>query len=124
VFTAKVDSAANLITLGAAHNDQHALIWGCAGVPTPSWEFAAAMTAACIPSLKADPARPLQTLSVNGVLAPAVTDRFSKTTLQTMLSSGIAQPGFDRAGNVSVLRAITAYQLNKFGQADQSYLDV
>lgn len=87
VFTAKVDTAANLITLGAAHNDQHALIWGCAGVPTPSWEFAAAMTAACIPSLKADPARPLQTLSVNGVLAPAVTDRFSKTTLQTMLSS-------------------------------------
>ncbi len=124
VFTAKVDTAANLITLGAAHNDQHALIWGCAGVPTPSWEFAAAMTAACIPSLKADPARPLQTLSVNGVLAPAVTDRFSKTTLQTMLSSGIAQPGFDRAGNVSVLRAITTYQLNKFGQADQSYLDV
>ena len=124
VFAGKVDTAANLITLGAAHNDQHTLIWGCAGLPTPPWEFAAAMTAACIPSLKADPARPLQTLQVNGVLAPAVVDRFSKTTLQTMLTSGIAQPAFDRAGNVAVLRAVTTYQSNKFGQADQSYLDV
>jgi phage tail sheath gpL-like len=124
VFAGKVDTAANLITLGAAHNDQHTLIWGCAGLPRPPWEFATAMTAACIPSLKADPARPLQTLQVNGVLAPAVVDRFSKTTLQTMLTSGIAQPAFDRAGNVSVLRAVTTYQTNKFGQADQPYLDV
>ena len=109
VFAAKVDTSTNLITLGTAHNDQHTVIWGCAGMPNPAWEFAAAMTAACIPSLKADPARPLQTLGVNGLLAPATVDRFSKSTLQTLLTSGIAQPVFDRAGNVSVLRAISTY---------------
>ena len=124
VFTAKIDTSANLITFGAAHNDQHALVWGCAGLPSPQWEFAAAMTAACIPSLKADPARPLQTLAVNGILAPAPVDRFSKSTLQSLLSGGIAQAAFDRSGNVSVLRAVTMYLTNKFGQADQSYLDV
>jgi phage tail sheath gpL-like len=124
VFTAKVDSAANLITFGATRNDQHQLVWGCAGLPNPVWEFAAAMTAACIPAIKADPARPLQTLAVNGLLAPAPIDRFPKTTQQTMLTSGIAQAKFDRAGNTSVLRAVTTYQLNKFGQPDQSYLDV
>ena len=124
VFASRVDTAANLITFGALHNDQHTVVWGCAGLPTPASEFAAAMTAAVIPSLKADPARPLQTLAVNAVLAPANVDRFSKSTQQTMLTSGIAQPAFDRAGNVSVLRAVTTYQFNKFGQADQSYLDV
>lgn len=124
VFTAKVDSAANLLTAGAARNDQHTTIFGATALPTPPWEFAAAMAGACIPALKADPARPLQTLGVNGVLAPAVSDRHSLTVQQSMLTTGIALASYSRAGDVTVERAVTTYQLNKFGQADQSYLDV
>lgn len=124
VFAAAVDTSANLLTLGASRNNQHTTIWGSYHLPTPTWEFAAAMTAAVIPSLKADPARPLQTLSVNGVLAPAPVDRFTKTVQQSLLTTGIALPSYARDGSVSVLRAVTTYQLNKFGQADQSYLDV
>ncbi len=123
VFSADVDTSANLITLGTSLNDPHLTMFGVTGTPTPPWSWAAAHAGAIAPAIRADPARPTQTLAVNGVIAPPNSTRFTKSTQQTLLSSGIALSAYNNAGQVSVLRAVTTYQTNAFGQPDTSYLD-
>lgn len=124
VWSAKVDSAANLITLGQSRNDQHATILGVADCPTWAPEIAAATMAACAVALKADPARPVQTVTVTGLRAPPVGSRFALTTRQSLLSNGIALLGFGADGSAAIVRMVTSYRLNKFGVADTAYLDV
>ena len=128
VFTAKRDTAANLLTYGATNNDQHStavgIPGGVGGSPTPSFEWAAAWTGAVAPSANADPALPLQTLAIQGVLAPQPSQIFTASTQQSLLTTGIALPAFADDGSASILRSVTTYQTNAFGQADQSYLDV
>jgi phage tail sheath gpL-like len=123
VFSAKADTAANLLTFGAARNDQHATILGVNASPTPPDEWAAAAMAAAAVSLRVDPARPLQTLGIAGVLAPAAGSRFTFSQQQSLLSAGIALPSFGADGSAMILRMVTTYQKNRFGQADNSYLD-
>jgi phage tail sheath gpL-like len=123
VFTFDCDTSANLLTLGGANNDQHTTIAGTYNSPTPACEWAAAWCGAVFPSLKADPARPLQTLPIYGVLAPPEVSQFTPSVQQSLLSTGIALPMFDDSGQAYVCRCVTTYQTNAYGQADQSYLD-
>lgn len=123
VFSARSDTVANLITLGAARNGQHVTTIGVTGSPTPPSEITAAVMAAAAVALKADPARPVQTLAVNGVLAPAVGARHTLSNRQSLLSNGIATLAFNSAGQCSIQRLVTSYRVNSFGAADQSYLD-
>lgn len=123
VWTAKRDTAANLLTLGAARNDQHMTIWGIDGTPTPGFELAAARAGAAAVALRADPARPLQTLPIAGVLAPPVASRFTKSTQNSLLGSGIALSTYDADGTVRIQREVTTYQKGPQGQTDRSYLD-
>lgn len=124
VFTADVDTFSNLLTLGGTMNDQHTVIWGAYGSPTPYWKVAAAATAACVPSIVGQPNLPLQTLAVPGVLAPPVADLPSISTQQSELTTGIALLNWDRTGTCRIVRAVTTYQTNAYGVADQTYLDV
>jgi len=124
VFAADVDTFANLLTLGGTLNDQHQVIWGAYGTPTPPWKVAAACTAAVVPSIVGQPNLPLQTLAVAGVLAPPAGDLPAISTLQSLLSAGISVLNWDRTGTCRIVRAVTTYQTNSFGVADQSYLDV
>ncbi len=124
VFTADVDTDANLLTLGGTMNDQHTLVWGAYGTPTPYWKAAAAATAACVPSTVGQPNLPLQTLAVPGILAPPAGDLPSVSTMQSLLSAGISILNWDRTGTCRIVRAVTTYQTNAFGVADQTYLDV
>lgn len=122
-FAVKADSLANLQTFGAARNDQHVTVFGIDGSPTPAYEIAAAACAQAAKSLSIDPARPLQTLPLLGVKAPAEADRFIMTERQTLLSTGVATT-YIESGTVRIERAITTYQENAWGQPDTSYLDV
>jgi phage tail sheath gpL-like len=70
VFTAKQDTAANLLTFGDTHNDPHLSILGTYGSPTPDYVWAAAFAGAVAPPIKADPARPLQTIPILSALGP------------------------------------------------------
>jgi phage tail sheath gpL-like len=123
VFAMRAGDANALQTFGAARNDPHITVIGVNGSPTPASEWSAAYAGAAAVSLRADPARPLQTVPIRGVLAPTMDKRFAKTTQQTLLSSGVALADFARDGSAMILRAVTTYQRNKFGQADLSYLD-
>lgn len=124
VWASARDTAANLITLGQGRNDQHVSIVGVHDSPSCPVQWAAAAMAASAQALKADPARPLQTVPIRGVLAPPVGSRFSLTQKQSLLAAGIALPAFSQDGQASILRMLTTYKENAFGQPDQSYLDV
>ncbi len=123
VFAAKQDTAANLLTFGDALNDPHLSVLGTYGSPTPDYVWAAAFAGAAAPPIKADPARPLQTIPILGVLGPPEPQWFSWDNNQALLFNGIALPAVAQDGSVSILRTVTTYRLNRYGTPDQSYLD-
>ena len=124
-FAATVDTATNLLTLGATLNDQHQCMIGANGTPTPPWQVAAAVMGAAVPYIVAQPNIPLDGLTVQGVMAPpAPGNGLSISTLQSLLSTGISPLLWDRAGACKIVRLVTEYQTNGFGVADQSYFDI
>lgn len=113
-----------LVTAGTARNDQHMSIVGFYGSPTPCDEWAAAFYGASAVSLRADPGVPLQTLQVNGVLAPPLASQFPASERNTLLYDGISTFTVQSDGTVAIENMITTYQLNSFNQPDNSYLEI
>jgi phage tail sheath gpL-like len=122
-FAARTDAAADLVTFGRTRNDQHMSVLGFATSPSPPWRRAAALTAQAATALRNDPARPLQTLPLLGVMAPQRQDKFNLSTNNTLLYSGFATED-EVSGQVTISRCATTYQKNAWGQPDPSYLDV
>jgi phage tail sheath gpL-like len=111
-------------TLGVTRNDQHGSIIGFNDSPTPNWIWAAAIAGAAAVSLRADPGTPLQTLAIQGVLAPPLQSRFQLTDRNTLLYDGISTFTVADDGTVAIENLITTYQKNSFGAPDDSYLQV
>lgn len=111
-------------TFGVLRNDQHGSVMGFNDSPTPNWLWAAAFGAQVAVSVRADPARPVQTLALQGVLAPPLQSRFQLTDRNTLLYDGISTFSVADDGTVAIENAITTYQKNTFGQPDNSYLEV
>lgn len=124
VFYAYRGTLSTLTTFGTTRNNQHESCMGFYDSPTPNWIWAAALAGASAVSLRADPALPLQTLAVAGVLAPPLASRFNLGERNTLLWDGIATFDVAQDGTVSIENLITTYQLNSFGQPDDSYLEV
>lgn len=123
VFMAYRGTYANLVTFGSALDDQHTSCMGFYDSPSPNWIWAAAVAGAAAASLKADPAQPLQTVVVNGVLAPPKQSQFSKPLRNTLLFDGISTFTVVQ-GVVAIENLITMYQRNALGQPDSSFLQV
>ncbi len=124
VWAARVASHGTLTTLGSGRNNPHETIVGIAGTPTPPWEIAAAVMAQAARALNDDPALPLQTLILRGVLAPAVAARFTWSERNALLHDGISTLAVTATGEVAIERAISTYQRNAHGGADDAWLDV
>jgi len=123
VFTAKRGEAETLMTFGNSRNDQHASVFGVEpNNPNPVWVIGASALARASVFYRNDPARPLQTGVLVGLTVPNVADRFNFNDRQALLSNGIATLTVG-GSNVMIERAITTYQRNSFGDADNSYLD-
>lgn len=124
VFSGFAGTVAALTTFGNARNDQHVSVMGAKASPSPVWEWAAVYAARAGKFLAIDPARPVQTGVLNGLKAPAKADRFIQSERNTLLYDGISTFTVDDDGTVRLERAITTYQQNAYGQADDAYLDV
>lgn len=111
---------ANLATFGAGQNDQHTSVMGFYDSPSPVWRWAAAFGATAAVSLRADPAVPLNDVSMYGVLAPPIPSRFSIGQRNALLLDGISTQIVVN-GQVQLESAVTTYQLNPQGQPDNSY---
>jgi len=89
--------------------------------PSPIWEWAAAYCGLAANAFQDDPARPLQTLEMLGVLPAQLQFRFSQAQLNNLTNSGFAIQAVAPDGNPMILREASQYQLNSFGQADTAF---
>lgn len=122
-ITAKVDTFANMTTLGDSRNSPHNSILGAKG-PTTPWEQAANIAGVVAFYGQIDPARPFQTLTLSSVLAPTDAEQFTFNERDLLLKDGIATAYVAAGGVVRIERVITTYQENAFGAPDTSLLDV
>jgi phage tail sheath gpL-like len=97
---------------------------GTGVAPQPPYIWAAVYAGVAAASLAIDPARPLQTLELTGILPPAIADRWTLEERNLTLYDGISTYMVNAGGTVQIERAITSYQTNSFGVEDPSYLDV
>ncbi|MEJ1409139.1 MAG: phage tail sheath C-terminal domain-containing protein [Candidatus Sedimenticola sp. (ex Thyasira tokunagai)] len=111
-------------TFGNTRNSNLLSVMGVGASPTPPWIWASVNAAVAAASLSIDPARPLQTLPLTGILPPVVEDRWTMEERNLILYDGIASYTVDSGGRVLIERQITTYQENAYGVADPSYLDV
>ena len=123
-FAAQRGTLGALTTFGLTRNDRHTTVMGFNDSPTPNWLWAAASAGAAATSLRADPATPLQTVVIQGVLAPPLQSRFLLTDRNTLLFDGISTFSVGDDGTVAIENLITTYQKNAAGSADSSYLEV
>lgn len=123
-FTARRGTVSQLSTWGNARNSQFVSCMGYNKSPTPSDEWAAAYGAVAAFHLPIDPARPIHTLELKGVLSPRPEDRFSQQEQNILLYDGVATFMVSSDSRVQIQREITTYQTNAWGQADAAWLDV
>lgn len=123
-YTAFRGTYGETITFGEARNDFLISCIGTSKSPSPVWEWAASYCGIAAYHLAIDPARPLQTLVLPGILAPAKADRFAFDERNNLLKSGIATHQIQPGDVVAIEREISMYQFNSYGDPDPSYLDI
>jgi len=122
-FAAYRGTYAALGTFGTTRNDPAMSIMGFYDAPEPAWVWAADICANCAISLRANPAVPLQYITL-GTLPPPVAAQFSFGEDNTLLYDGISTFTVNQGGECVISRMITTYQTNAAGVPDASYLDV
>ncbi len=125
-ITSSVGSASTLGTIGDSRNSAFTVLASQPGSSpvTPPCEFAAAVAAVVAYNGAADPARPFQTLALNGVKAPATANLFTAAERNLELYDGVSTSKVAAGGVVQLERMITTYKTSAAGADDTSYLDV
>lgn len=124
LYAAKPGTQGALAAFGGALNSHLVSVMGTGKSPSAPWEWAAAYAAVANQAGNIDPARPLQTLALPGILGPAESQRFTRAERELLLRDGISTYRVDPDGTVRIERAITTYQVNGAGVDDVAWLDV
>lgn len=111
-------------TFGSGRNHPHVTCLGTNISPQPPYIVAAIDAMTCANPLALDPARPLHTLELKGMMAPAIEDRWTNEEKNLLLYDGIADYDVGADGRCRNGRQITTYQTNAAGLSDVSYLDI
>jgi len=123
-YTAFRGTFAETGAFGTARNDFLFTCMGTNASPHSPFEFAAAYAGKASFSLGIDPARPLQTLVMTGILPPAKAVQWDMTERNLLLGDGIATYMVTPGGEVAIEREVSMYRVNAFGDPDPSYLDI
>lgn len=122
IFTSVRDTVGNLITYGDTRNSPQMSVLGIeATSPSPRWEWAAAYTAKAARALSIDPARPLQSLHLEGILPAVLQGRFLISELNTLSTHGIATQRTFTDNVPTLARETTTYKTNLYGVSDDAY---
>jgi len=116
------DALATVTTLAGTINSGRILLAYLRGTKSPAFELAAAYGA--VMASEEDPSRPLNTLALAGIAAPAIADRLTRTEQENCLNNGVAPLEVGPGETVQIVRAITTYTEDSQGIADVSLLDV
>lgn len=123
-YAARGGTQGALAAFGAALNSELISILGTGKSPTWWPEAAASYAAACGYHSAIDPARPLQTLALTGMVPPALADRFTRTQREALLVDGISTFTVDPSGVCRIERAITTWQLDANAIESTAWLDL
>lgn len=111
-------------TYGSNHNSPHLTVMGTGASVSPTYLWAAVNAAVAAQALAIDPARPLQTLRLPGIVGPKEADRFTDTERNLLLFDGIATYRVAADSTVLIERQITTYQQTDSGVPSDAYLDI
>jgi phage tail sheath gpL-like len=89
--------------------------------PSSFWEVAGAYCGRGASAFLDDPARPLQTLELMGIVPPNLPDRYTSVQQNNLTANGLAIQTIDAANNMMILREATTYQKNQYGQGDTAF---
>jgi phage tail sheath gpL-like len=116
---------ADVVAFSAARNDWHLTVFASEGSPTLPWADCAASAAIVGYYAAIHPARPFQTLTIPGVLAPAVKDRWPLFPEKNQaLYEGCSARAVTEGGEVQFLNVITTYRKTENGADTQAYLQL
>jgi phage tail sheath gpL-like len=123
IFSAKRGTYPNLLTFGNTRNAGVVSVLGFEVASlSPAFEWAAAYTGKAQRALLNDPARPLQSLSLNQIKPAPLQSRFKFTELDGLAINGIAiQKTVTGSSQPMLAREQTTYQRNLYGQTDDAY---
>jgi phage tail sheath gpL-like len=122
IFNAKRGTYSTLLTFGDSNNSGVMSIMAFEpSTASPMFECAAAYCAKAQRALINDPARPLQSLSLNDIKGCLLIDRFNFPELNALASNGLAIQEIGTDAQPMILREQTTYQLNLYGAADDAY---
>lgn len=122
-YSVRRDTRENLLTFADSRNDEHVSIFGVNPEdPNTNADRLGATLGQVAVSVKADPARPFQTLELVGLMTPPASARFDQENRESLLKAGIAT-WKDTNSNTQIERAVTTYTENSYGAADNSYKD-
>jgi phage tail sheath gpL-like len=122
LLSGKRDTYANLFTYGSTNNSGVLSIMAVEpDSPTPLYEWIGAYTARAAGALSIDPARPLQTLTLDGIRPAPKNLRFNKTQLNALAGIGLAVQMVNAGEVPAIAREQTTYQKNTLGQSDNAY---
>jgi phage tail sheath gpL-like len=113
---------ADSVTLAAGLNDGRIVCAYLRGTRSLPMEVAAAM--AGVMASEEDPARPLNTLELDGIHAPDIDDRLSRTEQENLLYNGVTPLEVGPGEAVQIVRAVSTYTVDAQGIDDVSLLDV
>jgi phage tail sheath gpL-like len=122
LFSAKRDTYSNLITWGDTQNSGVLSVMAVEPLaPSPIYEWTAAYTAMAQRALINDPARPLQTLTLNQIKLAPLNNRFNIDQLNALAGNGLATQKAGSDNQPMISRETTTYQLNLYGFSDTAY---
>lgn len=113
---------ATVTTLTSGRNSGRLLVGYLRGTRSPSYEIAAALGA--VIAGEEDPARPLNTLALDGINAPVVTSRFTRAEQESCLYNGATPLEVGPGEKVQIVRAISTYVHDANNVDDISLLDI
>lgn len=124
IFAAQRGTYASLLAFGLTRNSPQV---SCMGVevlsPSPVYEWAAAYCAKAARGFTNDPARPLQTLHMDGIMPAVGKNRFLLNELNALATGGIATQRTLSDNIPMISRDTTMYRLNLYGNTDDAYTD-
>jgi len=122
IFCAKRGAYPDLVLFGETLNSGVESIMAFEmTTPSPMFECCAAYAAKAQRAFINDPARPLQTLSLNNMKVCPIADRFNFPELNSLASNGLAIQETGSDHQPMILREQTTYQLNLYGVPDDAY---
>lgn len=124
IFSAMAGTHAELSTFGTKRNSAHGSVLGLKGCPTWAPVLATAFALTCEWYGSIDPALPLKSVSIPGVLAPRLKDRFNYGERSLLVKDGISSVIIDNQGKVILERVVTYYQKNVMGFDDRSLMSL